>query len=183
MSQSYHSLNLTSAHNLYSTVWCPGRNKSLHSSNCLKAQHRFYHLLCFQECPRVPMIHQLGKLPPSSPLPCVPATARPIKSIIKVKTDFFQSLQGDFFLLLIISDEKFKLSDSSKHFGWYTRMGEENTVWDILIKANKFVKSVTLNKLVNCNLTSAVQCDWQGTSVTAGVQKVHLRGIFPNTDI
>lgn len=28
-----------------------------------------------------------------------------------------------------------------------------------------------------------MQRDWQGTSVAADVQKVHLRGIFPNTDI
>lgn len=37
-----NSLNLSSVHDLFSTVCCPGRNKSLHSNNCLKVQHRFY---------------------------------------------------------------------------------------------------------------------------------------------
>lgn len=37
--------------------------------------------------------------------------------------------------------------------------------------------------LVNCNLTSVIQRDRHGTSVTADVQKVHLRGIFPHTGI
>lgn len=75
------------------------------------------------------------------------------------------------------------LSDSSKHFGWYTRTGKENAVWDILIQGNPLVKSMTLSMLVNCSLTSVMLCDWQGTSGTAEGQKVDLRGFFSNPDI